>query len=209
MLRAGAPFRFEGDAAPPAEAGGGAPPPVARPEPWPRGRTAGGSAGGFTALFVRRPILAVVLNSLIVIAGLAALFGIEVRELPDIDRPVITVTTNYDGAAPETVDREVTGVIEGAMGRIAGVSDISSRSSFGRSRVTVEFTDATDLNVAASDARDSIGRVVNQLPDDADEPRIVKADANADAVIRIGVTSHDHVGRGADRPRREHRSPTG
>jgi hydrophobic/amphiphilic exporter-1 (mainly G- bacteria), HAE1 family len=149
----------------------------------------GGSATGFTALFVRRPILAVVLNSLIVIAGLAAAFGIEVRELPDVDRPIITVTTTYAGAAPETVDREVTGIIEGAMGRISGVSDISSESSFGRSRVTVEFTDDTDLNVAASDARDSIGRVVNQLPDDADEPRIVKADANAEPVMRIGVTS--------------------
>ena len=149
----------------------------------------GGTAGGFTALFVRRPILAIVLNSLIVIAGLAAILGIEIRELPDIDRPVITVTTTYDGAAPETVDREVTGIIEGAMGRISGVSDISSRSSFGRSRVTVEFNDKTDLNVAASDARDSIGRILNQLPDDADEPRIVKADANADPVMRIGVTS--------------------
>ncbi|HRO12410.1 efflux RND transporter permease subunit, partial [Amaricoccus sp.] len=149
----------------------------------------GGTGRGFTALFVRRPILAVVLNSLIVIAGLAALFGVEVRELPDVDRPVITVTTSYDGAAPETIDREVTGVIEGAMGRISGVSAISSRSTFGQSRVTVEFTDGTDLNVAASDARDSIGRVINQLPDDADEPRIVKADANSDPVIRIGVTS--------------------
>jgi HAE1 family hydrophobic/amphiphilic exporter-1 len=149
----------------------------------------GGTGRGFTALFVRRPILAVVLNSLIVIAGLAALFGVEVRELPDVDRPVITVTTRYDGAAPETIDREVTGVIEGAMGRVSGVAAISSRSNFGQSRVTVEFTDATDLNVAASDARDSIGRVTNQLPDDADEPRIVKADANSDAVIRIGVTS--------------------
>ncbi|MFO1141348.1 MAG: efflux RND transporter permease subunit [Amaricoccus sp.] len=149
----------------------------------------GGSAGGFTALFVRRPILALVLNSLIVIAGLAAILGIEIRELPDIDRPVITVSTDYDGAAPETVDREVTGIIEGAMGRIAGVSDISSQSSFGRSRVTVEFNDQTDLNVAASDARDAIQRVLNQLPDEADQPRIVKADANADPVMRIGVTS--------------------
>ncbi len=149
----------------------------------------GGNASGFTALFVRRPILAVVLNSLIVIAGLAAIFGVEVRELPDIDRPVITVSTTYDGAAPETVDREVTSVIEGAMGRVSGVSDISSTSSFGRSRVTVEFNDKTDLNVAASDARDSIGRIRNNLPDDVDEPRIVKADANSDPVIRIGVTS--------------------
>lgn len=149
----------------------------------------GGKPSAFTALFVRRPILAIVVNALIVIAGLAAAFGIEIRELPDVDRPVITVTTTYDGAAPETVDREVTGVIEGAMGRISGVADISSRSSFGRSRVTVEFTESTDLNVAASDARDSIGRILGQLPDDADEPRIVKADANSNPVIRIGVTS--------------------
>ena len=138
---------------------------------------------------MRRPILAVVLNSLILIAGLAAIFGVEVRELPDVDRPIITVTTTYSGAAPETIDREVTGVIEGAMGRISGVAEISSRSQAGRSRVTVAFTDSTDLNVAASDARDSIGRVLNQLPDDADEPRIIKADANSDPVIRIGVTS--------------------
>ncbi len=149
----------------------------------------GGKASGFTALFVRRPILAIVVNLLIVIAGLAAIFGVEIRELPDVDRPVITVTTDFDGAAPETIDREVTGVIEGAMGRISGVADISSRSTFGRSRVTVEFTEATDLNVAASDARDSLGRVLGQLPDDADEPRIVKADANSEPVMRLGVTS--------------------
>ena len=90
------------------------------PDAWRRGRTPAARRRGFTALFVRRPILAVVLNSLIVIAGLAALLGIEVRELPDVDRPVITVTTDYDGAAPETVDRELTSVIEGAMGRDLG-----------------------------------------------------------------------------------------
>ena len=149
----------------------------------------GGGSEGFTALFVRRPILAIVLNGLIVVAGLGAMLGMEVRELPDVDRPVITVTTEFEGAAPETIDREITGVIEGAMGRVSGVASISSRSSQGRSRVTVEFGEATDLNVAAADARDSIARVLNQLPDDADEPRIVKADANSDPVMRVGVTS--------------------
>ncbi len=72
--------------------------------------------GGGTALFVRRPILAFVLNALIVIAGVAAVFGVEVRELPDVDRPVLTVTTEFDGAAPETIDREITAAIEGAIG---------------------------------------------------------------------------------------------
>ncbi len=146
------------------------------------------STGG-TALFVRRPILAFVLSSLIVIAGLAGLFGAEIRELPDVDRPVVTVTTNFSGAAPETIDREVTSNIESAAGRVAGVKSISSSSRFGRSRVTIEFADDADLDVAATDVRDAIGRIRNSLPDGADEPRIVKADANADAVMRIAVTS--------------------
>lgn len=142
-----------------------------------------------TALFVRRPILAFVINALIVIAGLGALMGIEVRELPDVDRPVITVSTDFDGASPQTVDREITGTIEGAAGRVAGVKSISSSSSFGRSRVTVEFDTSTNLDAAASDMRDAISRVQNRLPDTADTPRIVKADADASAVMRIGVTS--------------------
>ena len=77
--------------------------------------------GGLTALVVRRPILAFVFSTLIVVAGLAAYFGVDVRELPDVDRPVITVRTQYDGAAPETMDREVTQTIEGAVARVAGV----------------------------------------------------------------------------------------
>jgi hydrophobic/amphiphilic exporter-1 (mainly G- bacteria), HAE1 family len=148
----------------------------------------GDSTGGAIALFVRRPILAFVVSALIVIAGLAGLFGVEVRELPDVDRPVITITTEYSGAAPETVDREVTAAIEGAAGRVAGVRSISSESRFGRSQVTVEFDDSADLDVAATDIRDSIARI-RTLPDAAEEPRIVKADANADAVMRISVTS--------------------
>jgi len=144
---------------------------------------------GMTALFVRRPILAFVINTLIIVAGLAAFFGVEVRELPDVDRPVITITADYRGAAAETIDRELTDVLEGAVSRVSGVKSISSTSSYGRSRVTVEFNDGVDLDVAASDMRDAVGRVTDQLPDDADPPRIVKADANADPVLRLAVTS--------------------
>ena len=144
---------------------------------------------GITALFVRRPVLAFVFNTLIVVAGLAALFGVEIRELPDVDQPVITIRTDFDGAAAETIDREVTGVIEGAVSRVAGVKSISSSSSFGESRVTVEFGDDVDIDTAASDLRDAVGRIVNNLPEDADASRIVKADANAQAVVRLGVTS--------------------
>lgn len=145
--------------------------------------------GGGTALMVRRPVLATVVSLLIVVAGLAGLYGAEIRELPDVDRPVITVTTQFSGASPETVDRELTAVVEGAVARVAGVASMSSTSSLGRSRVTVEFSDSTDLNVAASDVRDALGRVTNNMPDGADDPRIVKADANSDPVMRLAVTS--------------------
>jgi HAE1 family hydrophobic/amphiphilic exporter-1 len=142
-----------------------------------------------TALFVRRPILALVLSALIVIAGLASLFGAEVRELPNVDRPVITVTTEFPGASPETVDQEITSRIEGAVGRVAGVRTISSNSRFGRSRVTLEFAESADIDVAAADTRDAVARIANALPDDAEDPRIVKADADAQPVLRIAVTS--------------------
>ena len=144
---------------------------------------------GGTALFIRRPVLSLVLNLLIVVAGLAGMYAAEIRELPDVDRPVITITTDFSGAAPETIDRELTAVVEGAVARVSGVSSISSSSSFGRSRVTVEFSDSTDLSEAASDIRDSLGRVSNNMPDGADDPRVVKADANADPVMRLAVTS--------------------
>ncbi|HEX5935391.1 MAG TPA: efflux RND transporter permease subunit [Pseudorhizobium sp.] len=143
----------------------------------------------FTALFVRRPILAAVLNTLLVVAGLAALFGVEVRELPDVDQPVVTVRTTYEGAAPQTIDQELTQIIEGAVARVSGIKSISSESQFGSSRVTLEFSDDADIAVAANDVRDALGRITNQLPEDADEPRIVKADSDSQAIMRLAVTS--------------------
>ncbi|KQW28810.1 multidrug transporter AcrB [Rhizobium sp. Root274] len=147
------------------------------------------SGRNFTALFVRRPVLAAVLNTLLVVAGLAALAGIEVRELPDVDQPVITVSTDYDGASAQTMDQEVTRVIEGAVARVSGLKSLSSRSQFGSSRTTLEFSDSVDLAVAANDVRDALGRVRNQLPDDVDEPRIVKADSDSQPIMRLAVTS--------------------
>jgi HAE1 family hydrophobic/amphiphilic exporter-1 len=148
-------------------------------------------AAGFTALFVRRPVLATVVNALIVVAGLAAFNGIEVRELPEVDRPVVTVTVDYAGAAPETVDSEITAEIESAAARVAGVESISSQSRSGTSRVTVEFSESTALDVAANDLRDAVARVRGSLPEDIDEPRIVKADADSEAILRVSVTAPD------------------
>ncbi|MCO5057353.1 MAG: efflux RND transporter permease subunit [Rhizobiaceae bacterium] len=142
-----------------------------------------------TALFIRRPVFAFVVNTLIAVAGLAALFGVEIRELPNVDRPVITISADFPGASAETIDRELTALLEGAVSRVAGVKSISSSSSFGRSRLTVEFGDGVDLDVAASDMRDAVSRISNDLPDDAEVPRIIKADADSQAVLRLAVTS--------------------
>jgi HAE1 family hydrophobic/amphiphilic exporter-1 len=144
---------------------------------------------GFTAFFIRRPIFALVVNTLIIVAGLAALNGIEIRELPQVDQPVVSVNTQFDGASPETVDRELTSVIEGAVSRVQGIKDISSTSQYAQSRVTLQFSDTTDIGQASNDIRDALGRVSNQLPEDADEPRIVKADADSQPIMRLALTS--------------------
>jgi len=147
------------------------------------------AGSSFTALFIRRPVFAFVVNTLIAVAGLAAFYGAEVRELPSVDRPVITVSTSFSGAAAETIDRQITAEIEGAAARVPGVTSISSSSSFGRSRVTIEFREDIDLDTAASDVRDAVGRIQNRLPDEADSPTIVKADNDAQAVMRLAITS--------------------
>ncbi len=141
------------------------------------------------SLFVRRPVLAVVLNLLIVVAGLAAFSGLEVRELPNIDRPVVTIRTTYTGATPETVDKAVTSVIENAVALTPGIKSISSTSSAGQSRVTIEFDSGVNIDNAANDLRDAVGRVQRRLPDDVDAPTVVKADTDSDAIMRLAVTS--------------------
>lgn len=147
------------------------------------------------ALFVRRPVLAFVLNAIIFLAGMAALLGLQVQQLPDVSRPVLTISTNYPGASAETVDAGVTSIVEGAVARVSGVTGVSSTSRYGSSRTTVEFSSGTDLNVAASDTRDAVSRLRATLPTDAEDPIVVKADSNAQAILQISVTS-DSMGIG-------------
>ena len=114
---------------------------------------------GLPALSVRRPTLIVVLNLLIVIAGLGAIFGVEVRELPDVDRPTVTVRAYFDGASPETMDAEVTSVIEGAVARVSGVKTINAASEENNARVRATFLSGIDLDVAANDIREAVASI--------------------------------------------------
>jgi multidrug efflux pump subunit AcrB len=146
------------------------------------------------ALSIRRPLLVVVLNLLIVLAGLAAFFGVDVRELPDVDRPVVGITTSFPGASPETMDSEVTSIVEGAAARVSGVANISSTSQEGRSRVIIEFMPGTNLDTAASDVREAVSRIERQLPDDVDQVTVTKADDDADPIISLAVSANTMSG---------------
>ena len=140
-------------------------------------------------LAVKRPLLIAVLTLLIVIAGLAALFGVEIRELPNVDRPVVSVSATFPGAAPETIDSEVTSVLEDAVARVTGVLRIRSSSEENNSRVRVEFSPGVDLDTAASDVREAVSRVTDDLPDRVEQLRVVKADEDANAILRLAVSS--------------------
>lgn len=140
-------------------------------------------------LAVKRPLLVGVLNLLIVIAGLAAFAGIEVRELPNVDRPIVSITASLPGAAPETMDSEVTSVLEDAVARVTGIREISSSSEENNTRIRAEFNPGVDLDTAASDVREAVSRVTRDLPDRVEQVNIVKADADAQPIMILAVSS--------------------
>jgi hydrophobe/amphiphile efflux-1 (HAE1) family protein len=140
-------------------------------------------------LAVKRPLLVGVLNLLILLAGLAAIFGVEVRELPNVDRPVVSVSAVLPGGSPETMDAEVTSILEDAVARVTGVREIRSSSEENNSRVRAEFNPGVDLDTAASDVREAVSRVTRELPDRVEQVNIVKADADAWPIMRLVVQS--------------------
>lgn len=141
------------------------------------------------SLAIRRPVLIVVLNLLVAIAGLSALYGLEVRELPDVDTPTITVTANYPGGSPETIDAEITSRLEGAVARVSGVKNIYAQSEEGNARIRVEFRPGINLEDAANETRESVSRVQRQLPDEVEQLSIIRADNDAQAVVSLAVSS--------------------
>ncbi|WP_027672068.1 efflux RND transporter permease subunit [Rheinheimera baltica] len=141
------------------------------------------------SLSIRRPVLIVVLNLLIIIAGFAALNSIEVRELPDFDRPIVSVTAAFPGGSPETVDTEVTSKLEGAVARVSGVKSINASSEEGSSRVRVEFRPGINLDDAANETREAVSRVQRELPEGVERLAIIKADNDAEAVVSLAVSS--------------------
>ncbi len=138
---------------------------------------------------IRRPIFAIMLNLLIVLFGVVGYFTLPVRELPDVDPPIVTVTTVYRGANAEVMEAEVTERIEQEVNTIPGIKTLTSVSRDEVSLVTVRFELDRDVDVAAQDVRDRIARARALMPRDIEEPLIVKQDANAQEVMWIALYS--------------------
>ncbi len=142
--------------------------------------------------FIRRPVFSTVMSLLVVLCGLVSYVKLTVREYPNIDEPVVTVRTDYDGASAEIIESQVTQVLEASIAGIEGIETITSNSRAEESRITVRFRLGIDPDVAASDVRDRVGRVRGRLPNEVDEPVIAKVEADAQAVINIALTSDRH-----------------
>ncbi|MEM9184511.1 MAG: efflux RND transporter permease subunit, partial [Pseudomonadota bacterium] len=147
------------------------------------------TTGDLPSLAIRRPVLVLVANLLIVIAGLAALGAVEIRELPNVDRPVVSVRAEFPGASPETMDAEVTRILEGAVARVSGLYRLRSASEENSARIFAEFNPGVDLDAAAAEVREAVSRVSRQLPDRVENVFVVKADQDAQPVITVAATS--------------------
>jgi HAE1 family hydrophobic/amphiphilic exporter-1 len=138
---------------------------------------------------VRRPLVAVVISALLTVFGLVAFSKLTVREMPDVQTPSVSITTTYEGAAPEVMESQVTKPIEDQLSGISGIKNINSVTRKGRSSITVEFKLGWNMLEGTSDVRDAISRARPRLPDDADEPMVTKDNGNGDVAIWLNFSS--------------------
>lgn len=143
---------------------------------------------------IKRPVFATVMSLTILLFGIISFTQLPVREYPDIDPPIISVVTLYRGASSNVVETEITDILEEQFATLEGVKTISSSSTEGGSVITIEFELNRDVNEAANDVRDRVSRVRGTLPQEIDDPVISKVDANAQAIVWLGLSSIRHSG---------------
>lgn len=138
---------------------------------------------------IQRPVLATMMSLALVLFGLISLTRLPVRELPDIDPPIVNVMTVYPGASAEVVETEVTERLEEAVNNIEGIRTLTSQSQEQVSNITIEFDLSRDIDLAAQDVRDRVSRVRGRLPESIREPIVQKQDSDAFPILWIGLFS--------------------
>jgi multidrug efflux pump len=140
-------------------------------------------------LSVKRPVFATVLSLMLIILGLMSAARLPVRELPDVESPVVSIETDYLGASSDVVETKITQVIEERVAGLEGINKITSQSVDGRSSINIEFDPDRDVDEAANDVRDRVARVSSNLPPEADPPEVGKVDFGAEAIIWMTLSS--------------------
>ena len=138
---------------------------------------------------IRRPVLATVMTVIILLFGLIGYNLLGVREYPSVDNPIISVSCSYPGANADVIENQITEPLEQNINGIPGIRSLSSVSSQGSSRITVEFELSVDLETAANDVRDKVSRAQRYLPRDCDPPTVSKADADASPILMVAIRS--------------------
>jgi multidrug efflux pump len=141
------------------------------------------------ALSIRRPVFTTMMSLALVLFGLISLTRLPVRELPNIDPPIVSVSTIYPGANAEVVETEVTERLEEAINNVEGIKTLTSTSREEVSNINIEFDQSRAIDTAAQDVRDRVARVRGRLPETIREPIIAKQEADANAIIWISVNS--------------------
>ncbi|MEZ5394051.1 MAG: efflux RND transporter permease subunit [Bryobacterales bacterium] len=139
-------------------------------------------------LCVRRPVFATMLILSLTVTGAFSFFGLGVDLFPKVDLPTVVVTVANPGASPESVETEITDVVEGAVNTISGIDELRSTSMEGSAQIVVQFSLDKNGDVAAQEVRDKVGLIVPQLPETAEEPVIQKIDPDAIPVLRVVVS---------------------
>ncbi len=139
---------------------------------------------------IERPVLATVFSLALVVFGIVGYSELPVRELPNIEFPVVSVATALPGASPEVVETEITEILEEELNGIQGIDFMRSVSNEQESAITIQFVLERDIDAAAQDVRDRVARVRHKLPEDAIEPRVRKIDADAQAIMWVALYSN-------------------
>lgn len=143
-------------------------------------------------LSIRRPVLATVLNLVVLLVGIISYDRLAIRLIPNVDVPVVTVATGYPGANAQVIESQITKPIEDVLSGIEGIDFIQSVSRAESSQVTVRFRLDRDADAAASDVRDRVAQARGALPDEADEPIVQKQEADAQPIIYLAFSSDRH-----------------
>jgi multidrug efflux pump len=138
---------------------------------------------------VRRPVLAMVMNLILIAFGLVAYTRLPVREYPDIEPPIVTVETYYRGASAGVVERRITQRLEDRISQVEAIKNISSISTDGKSEITVEFNLGRNLDAAANDIREAISPVLASMPEEVEPPNVGKTELSAEVLMYLNLAS--------------------